>query len=70
MNIASTPSVSAAVSGAQGAQADDVNMHMLKKALNTQTALAVGLLQAIPHAPTAPTLAPEGNVGRLVNTFA
>lgn len=70
MNITNSPSVTSAVSGAQSAQADDVNMHVLKKALNTQTALAVGLLQAIPQPPKAPALAVEGTVGRLVNTFA
>lgn len=70
MNIASSPSIQSAVTGAQSAQADDVNMHMLRKTLNTQTALAVGLLQAIPQTPQTQPLAAVGNVGRLVNTFA
>jgi hypothetical protein len=70
MNISNSPSVTAAVSGAQSAQSDDVNMHVLKKALNTQAALAVGLLQAIPQPAKAPALAAEGSVGRIVNTFA
>lgn len=70
MNISNSPSITAAVSGAQSSSSDDVNMHVLKKALNTQTALAVGLLQAIPQAPKAPALAAEGSVGRIVNTFA
>ena len=70
MNITNSPSVTAAVSGAQSAQSDDVNMHVLKKALNTQAAMAAGLLQAIPQPPSAPKLATEGSVGRVVNTFA
>jgi hypothetical protein len=70
MNITNSPSVAAAVSGAKSAQADDVNMHVLKKALNTQTAMAATLLQGIPQPPKAPALATEGSVGRTLNTFA
>ena len=68
MNIASTPSVQAATSAAQSPTADSVNILVLKKALNTQAAAAMTLLQALPQ--SAPSLATSGSVGTQVNTFA
>lgn len=66
MNISNTPAVQAATSAAQGATSDAVNMLVLKKALNMQSASAMTLLQAIPQ----PPLATQGSVGTQVNTFA
>jgi len=66
MNIASSTSVQSATAAAQGPTSDAVNMLVLKKALNTQAAGAIGLLQALPQ----PALATQGPVGTKVNTFA
>ena len=66
MNIVSNTGVSAATSSAQSSTAGAVQMLLLKKALDAQTANAAGLLQAIPQ----PALATEGLVGRHVNTIA
>lgn len=66
MNIANTAGVSAATSAAQSPTAGAAQILLLKKALDTQTANAASLLQAIPQ----PALATEGLVGRNVNTFA
>lgn len=68
MNISSSPSVSTATAAAsQGPKADAVNILVLRKALNTQAASAVALLEAIPD---QPKLATEGSLGRNVNTYA
>lgn len=67
MNIASSPSVQSASAAAQGANADAVNILVLKKALDLQAINAATLLQALP--PTPP-LATAGNLGTRLNTFA
>jgi len=61
MNITSTPGV--AVSLASAGTSDDVNIAVLKKALDTQVAGAVGILQSIPQPANV-------NIGRNVNTVA
>ena len=66
MNISNTPSVQSATTAAQTQSADAVNMLVLKKALDTQAAAAISLLQAIPQ----PPLASQGTVGTRLNTFA
>ena len=66
MNISNTPSVQSATTAAQAQSADAVNMLVLKKALDTQAAAAISLLQAIPQ----PPLASQGTVGTKLNTFA
>ena len=66
MNISNTPSVQSATTAAQTQSADAVNMLVLKKALDTQAAAAITLLQAIPQ----PPLASQGTVGTRLNTFA
>ena len=66
MNISNTPSVQSATTAAQAPSADAVNMLVLKKALDTQAAAAITLLQAIPQ----PPLASQGTVGTKLNTFA
>ena len=67
MNIASSPSVQAATSASQGANADAVNLLVLRKALNLQAASAATLLQALP---SVPPLATSGTVGTRLNTYA
>lgn len=66
MNIASTPAVQAATAAAQSDTADQVNIMVLKKALDTQAVAALGLIQALPQ----PLLATQGSLGTKVNTFA
>jgi len=67
MDITNSPGVSAATVAAQGESADAVNVLVLKKAMNTQAAGALTLINAIPQ---QPALATEGTLGRNVNTFA
>ncbi|WP_374568388.1 YjfB family protein [Ideonella sp.] len=68
MNIANSPSVSTATAAAsQGPTGDAVQILVLRKALNTQAAGALALIEAIPQ---QPQLAIEGSVGRHVNTYA
>ncbi|ALU89954.1 YjfB family protein [Herbaspirillum rubrisubalbicans] len=55
---------SLATNMASAQTSDSVNVLMLKKALNTQAAAAVGVLQALPPLPANP------NIGRNVNTTA
>ena len=66
MNISSTPAVQLASSAAQSDAADNVNILVLKKALDMQATSATTLLQALPQ----PALAIEGRVGTRLNTFA
>jgi hypothetical protein len=67
MDISNSMSVSAATLAAQSDSADAVNILVLKKALNTQAAGALSLINAIPK---EPPLATEGTLGRNVNTYA
>lgn len=67
MSLTNDMSVSAAAAAAQSSTAGDVQMMVLNKALNSQTAAAVTLIRAIPQ-PT--TLATEGSLGTRLNTFA
>jgi hypothetical protein len=62
MDIGNIPAVASALASAE--TSDAVNMAMLKKALDSQAAAAVGILQALPQVPANP------NVGRNVNTLA
>ena len=70
MDITSTPSVNAAVSGASddtsGSVAQAASLLVLRKALDTQAAGAAELLAALPQ----PPLATEGHLGRHLNTYA
>jgi len=63
MDIGNIPAVASALASAE--TSDAVNMAMLKKALDSQVAGAVGILQALP-----PPLPANPNVGRNVNTVA
>lgn len=62
MDIGNIPAVASALSAAK--TSDAVTTAVLKKALDTQAATAVGLLQALPPVPANP------NIGRNVNTVA
>jgi hypothetical protein len=68
MNIGNSPSVNtAAAAASQGPSGDAVHILVLRKALNTQAAGALALINAIPQ---QPQLATEGSLGRNVNTYA
>ncbi|TWC71793.1 YjfB family protein [Herbaspirillum sp. SJZ099] len=62
MDVTQIASVATNLASAQ--TSDAVNMLVLKKALNTQAAAAIGLLQALPQ------LSANPNIGRNVNTTA
>lgn len=71
MNITNDASVraatTAATTAAQGSTASDVQMAVLKKALNSQAAGVQPLLDSLPQ---PPKLATEGSVGTRLNTVA
>lgn len=67
MSLTNDMSVSAATSAAQSSGAGDLQLMVLNKALNSQAAAAVTLINAIPK---PPTLATEGSLGTKINTFA
>ena len=68
MNIGNSPSVNTAVAAAsQAPKTDAVHILVLRKALNTQAAGALALINAIPQ---QPQLATEGSLGRNINTYA
>lgn len=69
MNIGNSPSVNTAAAAASQPSADAVQILVLRKALNTQAAGALALINAIPQQPQ-PQLATEGSLGRNVNTYA
>ncbi|WP_343651392.1 YjfB family protein [Herbaspirillum sp.] len=62
MDINQIASVATSLASAQ--TSDSVNMLVLKKALDSQAAAAVGMLQALPQ------LLANPNIGRNVNTTA
>ncbi len=68
MNISNSSGVQSAVQAAQAVDSDAVAILVLKKALESESAVAQTLLQALPTA--APALAVSGSVGTRVNTFA
>lgn len=67
MSLSNDMSVSAAVSATQSSTAGDLQMMVLNKALNSQAASAVTLINAVPK---PPTLATEGSLGTRLNTYA
>jgi Putative motility protein len=67
MNITNDTSVRAATSAAQSSTADQVNMVVLKKALDAQAASAQTLLEGIPQ---TPALATSGSVGTQLHAVA
>ncbi len=67
MSLTNDMSVSAAVSATQSSTAGDLQMMVLNKALNSQAAAAVTLIDAVPK---PPTLATEGSLGTRLNTYA
>ena len=66
MNVSSSTTVQAATAAAQASPSDEVNMLVLKKAINQEASSVTQLLQALPQ----PPLATQGSVGTKVNTFA
>ncbi|WP_374592757.1 putative motility protein [Aquabacterium sp.] len=67
MSLTNDMSVSAAVAATQSSTAGDLQMMVLNKALNSQAAAAVTLIDAVPK---PPTLATEGTLGTRLNTYA
>jgi len=67
MSITNSSSVQSAVAATQSSTAGAVQIAVLKKALDAQSATALSLIQALP--PT-PSLASSGSLGRNVNQFA
>lgn len=67
MNIGNDASVRAATSAAQSSNASEVQMAVLKKAIQSQAAGVQPLLDSLPQ---QPKLATEGAVGTKVNTYA
>ncbi|MBT9609375.1 MAG: YjfB family protein [Aquabacterium commune] len=67
MNIGNDASVRAATSAAQSSNAGEVQMAVLKKAMQSQAAGVQPLLDSLPQ---QPKLATEGAVGTKVNTYA
>ena len=71
MNIDSGSSIVRAASTAtQGSLANEVSIRVLKKAEEADAATALGLIQALPKAPSLLALATEGKVGTQLNVFA
>jgi hypothetical protein len=67
MNISNDASVRTATAAAQSSTADQVNMVVLKKALDNQNSSAQTLLQSIPQ---VPQLATSGSVGTQLHAVA
>ncbi len=67
MSLSNDMSVSAAVAATQSSSAGNLQMMVLNKALNTQAASAVTLINAVPK---PSTLATEGHLGTQLNTYA
>lgn len=67
MNIGNDTSVRVATSAAQSSNATEVQMAVLKKAINSQAAGVQPLLDSLPQ---QPKLATEGSMGTKVNTYA
>lgn len=70
MQITSSSVSQAAASVAQGSPMQDVQITVLKKAMNVQANAAATLIQALPQATGALPLATQGNLGTRLNTTA
>jgi len=71
VNVESGSSIVQAASNAtQGNLADEAGIMVLKKAEEADAAAALGLIQALPKAPSLLALATEGKVGTQLNVFA
>lgn len=70
MQIASSSVPQAAAAVVQGSPMQDVQISVLKKALNVQASAAAALIQALPQPTGALPLATEGHLGTQLNTMA
>lgn len=70
MQITSSSVSQAAASVAQGSPMQDVQITVLKKAMNVQANAAATLIQALPQPTGALPLATQGNLGTRLNTTA
>lgn len=70
MQITSSSVPTAAAAVAQGSRLQDVQISVLKKAMNLQASSAAALIQALPQPTGALPLATQGNLGTQLNVRA
>lgn len=70
MQITSSAVPSAAAAVAQGSPLQDVQITVLKKAMNAQASAAAALVQALPQPTGALPLATQGSLGTQLNVRA
>jgi len=70
MQITPSSVSQAAASVSQGSPMQDVQINVLKKAMNVQASAAAALIQALPQPTGALPLATEGSLGTKLNTTA
>jgi len=70
MQITPSSVSQAAASVSQGSPMQDVQITVLKKAMNAQASTAAALIQALPQPTGALPLATEGPLGTQVNAMA
>jgi len=70
MQITSSSVSQAAASVSGGSPMQDVQINVLKKAMNAQASAAAALIQALPQPTGALPLATSGNLGTQLNTRA
>jgi hypothetical protein len=70
MQITSSSVSQAAASVAEGSPMQDVQINVLKKAMNAQASAAAALIQALPQSTGALPLATKGHLGTQLNTRA
>jgi len=70
MQITASSVSQAAASVAQGSPMQDVQINVLKKAMNVQANAAAALIQALPQPTGGLPLATEGSLGTKLNTTA
>lgn len=70
MQIANSSVQQAAAAVVQGGPMQDVQITVLKKAIDVQASAAAALLQSLPQPTGALPLATQGNLGTQLNTTA
>lgn len=70
MEISANAAVSAAVMQQQVNTQEQVQVGMLKKAIDTQASNALSLITALPQPAAASNSTPVGNLGQNINTYA
>lgn len=70
MEISANAAVSAAVMQQQANTQEQVQVGMLKKAIDTQTNNALSLITALPQPVATANSTPVGSLGQNINTYA